>query len=314
MKRRHFLKATAGGAAAGVLLPRFAHSAPFGEFPSSASSLLLPSNVRAQRVLEIFLYGGLSPWETLYYVDEYGTAAGEQFHTFPGDITASKTACGTGASPNGLDFGLDALGKMVQLGPFAMPLRGRSDLMDRTRLLVHRHDLEPHEAAIPHALSGKLIGNPTLAGLGAHIQRYHVDRPEAGRASPYGYLFASASIPGDNVNAAIATGLHPGAARPLRIRVDNTSLFTLLARGNVGGAAQRAQYDATLAAYTQRYANGLKYGGAADVSAPTASRISSSPPAASRIPTRSRRCSTSRSSCRRTTPSAWTALRKTSRR
>lgn len=264
MRRRHFLKATAGGAAAGILIPRFSHAAPFGEFPTSASSLLLPTNVRAQRVLEIFLYGGLSPWETLYYVDEYGTANSEQFHTFPTAIANSKTNCGTGADADGLDFAVDANGKMVQLGPFSMPLRNRADVTSRMRLLVHKHDLEPHEAAIPHALSGKRIGNPTLAGLGAHVQRYFVDRPEVGRASPYGYVFLSDTIGGDNVNAANATGLHPGHARPLRIKVDNTNLFSLLARTGVGGPTQRTQYDAAIAALSARYQNRLRYNGAGD--------------------------------------------------
>lgn len=264
MRRRQFLKATAGGAAAGVLIPRFSQAAPFGEFPSSATSLLLPSNVRATRVLEVFLYGGLSPWETLYCVPSYGAGNNEQYNTFPTAIANARSACGTSGIAATEDFALDSNGQMVQLGPFAAALRARTDAVARMRLLVHRHDLEPHEAAIPLALSGKKIGNPTLAGLGAHIQRYQVDRQGTSRVSPHGYVFVSDNIPGDNVNAAVATGLHPGSARPLRIRLENSNIFTLLARTGVGSAGQRAEYDAAIAALTSRYQNRLKFGGAGD--------------------------------------------------
>lgn len=261
MKRRNFLKVATAGTAGGVLLPRFAHAAPFGAFPSAHAGLQLPESVRARRVLEIFLYGGLSPWETLYLVPGYGQADGTQIHAFPSQLAAAQSACG--GADDGVDFALDANGEMVQLGPFTMPLRSRTDITDRMRLLVHRHDLEPHEAAIPFALSGKRIGNPSLAGLGAHIQRYHVDRPEAGRASPYGYVFVADNIPGDNVNAAVATGLHSGDARPLRVRLESSNrLFSLLARGRTGTAIERAEYDAAMAANIERYQNRLRFGGA----------------------------------------------------
>lgn len=261
MRRRDFLKLTSAGTAGGVLLPRFAHAAPFGEFPSAHSSLQLPPGSRASRVLEIFLYGGLSPWETLYLVPSYGQMDGTQIHAFPSDVAAAQAACA--GADDGVDFALDANGVMVQLGPFTMPLRSRADITARMRLLVQRHDLEPHEAAIPLALSGKRIGNPSLAGLGAHIQRYHVDRPDAARAAPYGYVFVADNIPGDNVNAAVATGLHSGDARPLRVRLESSNrLFDLLARGSVGNASARAQYDAAVSAYVARHQERLRFAGA----------------------------------------------------
>jgi hypothetical protein len=52
---------------------------------------------------------------------------------------------------------------------------------DRMRVLVNARTLEPHEAAIPLALTGKALGSPTMAGLGAHIQRYRTETPVAGR-------------------------------------------------------------------------------------------------------------------------------------
>jgi hypothetical protein len=74
MRRRTFLGLVGGASAAAIAGPYFmrrAH-ARFGAFPGGAESVTLPEGVRAKRVLEVFLYGGLSPWETLYFVRNYG--------------------------------------------------------------------------------------------------------------------------------------------------------------------------------------------------------------------------------------------------
>ncbi|MBA2539486.1 MAG: twin-arginine translocation signal domain-containing protein, partial [Deltaproteobacteria bacterium] len=98
MNRRSFLKWTGGAAATAAVAHRFtrpAHAAAFGEFPVAARDLALPENVRAKRVLEIFCYGGLSSWETLYLVRKYGSPGsafpGTQFHAF--DHSAAITGC-----------------------------------------------------------------------------------------------------------------------------------------------------------------------------------------------------------------------------
>src|SRR5690606_3113969 len=106
-----------------------------------------------------------------------------------------------------------------------------SDLVDRMRIIVQKHDLEPHEAAVPQALTGQPLGRPSAAGLGSHIQRYFGERAAAGRAAPHSYIFAVGGIAGDNVSAAAATGFHPGSARPLSINITNVDGFSdLLAR------------------------------------------------------------------------------------
>ena len=105
---------------------------------------------------------------------------------------------------------------MVELGPFAARLWDRPDVVDRMRLVVQKHNLEPHEAAVPMALTGRPVGQPNAAGLGAHIQRARIDAgltPD--RASPHAYVFATGGISSDNVAAAAAAGTHPGSARPL---------------------------------------------------------------------------------------------------
>jgi hypothetical protein len=250
---------------------RRAH-AQFGAFPGGAEAVTLPEGVRAKRVLEVFLYGGLSQWETLYFVRNYGTPtdpqyANQQYYTYAASNATQLTRCGTASFDTPRDFGTDALGAMVEIGPFADRLWQRSDVVDRMRIVVQKHTLEPHEAAVPQALTGRPVGQPIAAGLGAHVQRARLESgltPD--RASPYSYVFATGGVSSDNVSAAAAAGIHPGAARPLLIKTDNASTFTsLLGRQTVGGA--RAGHDAVVQAYTQQYNGRLTW--------PTGTRVRS---------------------------------------
>jgi hypothetical protein len=260
MRRRTFLGAAFGAAALWKL--RSAR-AQFGAFPSGAESVLLPDGVRARRVLEVFLYGGLSPWETLYYVRGYGTPAdpqyaNQQYYTFKTSNDQMATTCGGGDMDR--TFAQDALGVNVELGPFAWRLWDRQDVVDRMRLVVQKHTLEPHEAAVPQALTGRPVGQPTAAGLGAHVQRARIEAGDMGRASPYSYVFATGGISSDNVAAAAAPGAHPGSARPLLIKTDNAVGFTqLLGRSTVGGG--RATHDALVQAYQEQYDGRLTWPG-----------------------------------------------------
>jgi hypothetical protein len=279
VNRRKFLQLSAAGVGAAVLLSRgSAFASPFGEFPTAAAPKALPVGRRAKRVLEVFLYGGLSPWESLYFVEDYGKPDDpqfdhQQFYTFESGGAngmtprQAMTRCGLPqAEPIGKPFAMDALGKMVNLGPFASVLRDRTDLTDRMRILVSSHNLEPHEAAIPLALTGKAVGSPTMAGLGTHIQRYLTETPDPARKSPYSYVFSTGGLPGDNVQAAFATGMHPGRARPLRIKIDQAErLVSLLGRPTLGSAEARQQYDALVAAYGTQYQERLKFPGRSDL-------------------------------------------------
>ena len=279
MRRRDFLKMSAAGAAgltaAAALRRRRAVAASFGEFPDEAAGVRLPADLRADSVLEIFLYGGISTWETLYLVDEYGRPddpdyPDTQFHTFLGggenSVEQALAACEfPGDEPMGQFFAKDSEGADVALGPFAHRLRQRDDLLARMRILVQHHRLEPHEAAVPQALTGKPLGQPSAAGLGAHIQRYFVERGEAGRSAPYSYLFNAGGVPGDNVSAATATGLHPGVARPLAINITNAERFAeLLGRGAVGSLDARDRYDQLTQVYIAQQRQRLRWAGAGD--------------------------------------------------
>jgi hypothetical protein len=278
VRRRDFLRlsaAAAGAGAASGLFWRRADADPFGEFPAEASALALPSDRRVDSVLEVFLYGGLSAWETLYLVEAYGRPSdpdhpNEQFYTFLGggedSVEEALDRCEfpTG-EPMGSPFARDQNGAEVQLGPFAHRLRQRPDLTSRMRLLVQAHQLEPHEAAVPQALTGRALGQPAAAGLGAHVQRYFGDRADAGRSAPFSYVLAAGGVPGDNVSAASSTGLHPGAARPLSINITNAERFyQLLGRPRVGALDARDRYDQLMSVYVDQYRQRLRWRGAGE--------------------------------------------------
>ena len=257
MRRRRFLGVLGGAAGAAAILRSRRAAAQFGTFPDDDRGALLPANMRAKNILEIFLYGGLSPWETLYYAPDFGRPTdplypNQQYYAFKTTSDAMVATCGNTAVVQSL--GMDDNGVPVQLGPFAAKLAARPDVLGRLRVVVQKHNLEPHEAAVPQALTGRPVGQPTAAGLGAHVQRAKIDADAAAnvtRSAPYSYVFATGGISSDNVAAAAAAGAHPGAARPLLIKTDNAAGFTsLLTRPTV---AHRAQQDALVKAYVGQY-------------------------------------------------------------
>lgn len=277
--RRTFLKtATQAGlllAAGGLISTKRARADVFGVFPKAQEQLILPANMRVENVLEIYLYGGLSPWETLYYVDQYGKNSDTfwwQYQNLAPEALDSNQAAITGCSLSDADitpqfFAKDELGNDVFLGPFAYAFKDRPDFVERMRLMVQRHNLLPHEAAVPMALTGKAVGQPSMAGLGAHIQRFLVEeqtRASANannqRRTPWSYVLASgAAIPSDNTAAFVATGTHPGFARPLRINVDDVARLSLLLERQ-GVKKNSDDHDALVKLYVDQYRNRLQYG------------------------------------------------------
>jgi hypothetical protein len=266
MKRRSFLT-VAGGAGAAVLVGpwiRRSRAASFGVFPGGTESVQIPEAQRAKKILEIYLYGGLSPWETLYFVRDYGkptdtTFPNSQYYAFAASNAAVVASCGGSEAER--PFGLDANGAQVELGPFASRLDSRPDLTDRMRIIAQRHTLEPHEAAVPMALTGRPVGQPNAAGLGTHVQRARIDGGLApDRASPHSYVFSTADISSDNVAAAAAAGSHPGGARPLLLKTNSAAAVTsLLERNTVG--ANRASHDGLVQAYIDQYNERLTFPG-----------------------------------------------------
>lgn len=264
MKRRSFLQAAAAAGASTLIAPRARGS---GDLPEQ----VLPKSARASGVLECFLYGGLTTWETFYAVEEYGrpddpdpSLRNTQYYSFNNPqnqaLTEALTMCGQGEAKL-TPLGLDAAGKMVNLGPLVAPLLSRPDVLSRMRVVVTRHDLEPHEAAIPYAICGRTLGSPSMASLGAHVARHFAEVELSTRKSPLAYAFANNSIPSDNVLATVATGMLPGSSRPLSIKVDAVAqLNTMLARKGVGGLDERARHDELLSVYINQQRRRLRWG------------------------------------------------------
>lgn len=240
--RRRMLAASAAGAVGSLLPASRAHASggAWGELPSG----VWPGASPAYKILEIHLYGGLSPWESFYFRPGPGPqfrgfgpgsgAAGDVFSSLqfnggcagaPGSATASQPFDSTDAT------------HPIHFGPITSPLWAPS-IFDRTRVVVLQHDLLPHEAAIPYAASGFRLGNPKLAGLGAAIQHRALaieeTKPEAMRRRiPFSFVLRplAGGFPGDNVQVFSATGQHPGAARPVVIDSDQSrNLLSLLDR------------------------------------------------------------------------------------
>ena len=269
MKRRDFLKATAvGGAAAatiGTKVRRASAVPAFGDVPADHASVMLPKANQATNILECFMYGGVTPWEGFYCVPEYGSTSARTWHkAYPTDFLNASLACGYDPSNPFTPFANDSSGRQIYLSPFLAPLIARKDVTDRMRIVVNRHTLEPHEAAIPLAMSGKTLGSPSLASLGSHVARYFVDHDVDNlHPSPfsYGFSIASSFVPTDNILTMLATGLHPGAARPLHIKTDGAArLNLLLARTNIGSLDDRSRYDALLQIYDAQYQKRLNFG------------------------------------------------------
>jgi hypothetical protein len=202
---------------------------------------------------------------------------------------------------------------MIHLGPWISPLRERTDIVSRMRVLVQRHDLLPHEGANPYALTGSRLGSPRLAGVGAAIQRHFLDREGGLRATPYAYvLYPGVDFPTDNVRAASSVGFHPGSARPLSVTVDpDSQLSQLLARPAVAG--RREEFDKAVDYYLRTYQNRFRPAARARRRAPPSAQLRVRPlrpprrrPAA--VGPRRTTCS-----CRRTAPSAASRATSTSR-
>ncbi|MFT5430928.1 MAG: hypothetical protein ACI9OJ_001607 [Myxococcota bacterium] len=247
----------------------------WGDLPDGVpSSVFLPESARPKGVLELYMLGGVSPWESFYTVPEYGNpdAVGTQqvqqwwsFQNWGGPTVPEfdKALCGA-SSPLYSPFATDALGMTVNLGPFVRPLRDRPDLLARMRVWVMFHDLQPHEAGIPLAITGHRLGIPQQTSLASHVQRYMGEHAADGRTAPHAYTILQGMPLGNRLDTSWATGLHPATSRPLVIRYGpGSGLAERLNRTSV--SAYREPLDDLVAHYTQqvqsRFANGSSIAG-----------------------------------------------------
>jgi hypothetical protein len=265
--RRRFLKHTGHTALAASALgvPGLARAAgTWGDVPSGVWS-----TAPNLRILEIHLLGGMAPFESFYF----RPAAAVRTRGFDAEVAAlnwnSMLAACSGTPPGPLPapppsppiasqfLANDENGKAVHLGPFAAKL-WPAHIKNRTRVVVLRHDLMPHEAAIPFVMTGLRIGRPTQASMGSAIaQRYRaLDEAAAApfRVAPYSYGLLPEDAFAPFNNALFATmgqlGMHTGASKPLVLRVGSllSTFFSQLGRPGMTPAANalldnlRAQY------------------------------------------------------------------------
>jgi len=242
-------------------------------------------NHQGYKILEIYLRAGASQWESLWLP---GNASAPNFSDF--DLGAPNTApFPSGNSANSADTldlsqvswsdhtsdvpceppdippsSTDAMlfaaqtspgGGNIYWGAPTRPIFNRNDIFSRCRMITQYHDLLPHEAAIPFALTGSRLGNPRLAGTGAAVQRR--DRAlNPDQLLPVSYVLHNGS-PFD-INFAAATGMHPGAARPLVIQLgDSNSFFE-----NLGRTGITPESDDLLLALRHEYRDRLRFRGA----------------------------------------------------
>lgn len=227
---------------------------------------MLGEEHRVESILEFYLFGGVSQYESFYAVPAHGNdasdPAGWHLHLNSGLLEQELAACNFSGELLH-EFGADSSGETVFLGPYAQALRERDDLLERMRICVTAHDALPHEVAIPLAFSGRPLGHPGMAGLGAHIQRYFQSR-DGNSNLPVSYVLEPGSeIVSELGAAAYATGLHPAHARPLRLVIEQIEqLYGLLERSTLGNRA--VQHDSLVAANLERYQKRLLFRGSGE--------------------------------------------------
>ena len=225
------------------------------------------SRARDYKILEIFLTGGLSPWET-FYVDNPGTnesddtSSPESWRGSFGFAAAVECAPSPGGefsrafpvpdSPVHFGFATRALWDAPE---------GETPMWDRTRVVVVRHNQAPHEGGIPISLTGLRLGNPRLAGLGAPIDR-HV-RAGGGDLAADRVFPAAYFLEPDGTNAeldnAVSVGQHGPGYRPVRFPLTGAAEFrAALARTTTGGGGS---YDGLIDAYRASFTDALSHGG-----------------------------------------------------
>lgn len=228
----------------------------------------LPASKRPRRVLEVFLWGGLNPFDTFYCVPAHGDPATGGPHSDQpwmwwayqdGDhsIPARMAQCGAADRDLLLPFAQDSAGHDVSLGPFLYPLRDRADLVERLRVLVLKHHQVPHEGGVPLGLTGLPLGNPRAAATPTYLEAHL--RASAPASLPFTAVVHPDrdNVANHNVTAAFALGLNRPSARPLVLRVPEASgfddaLHAAIARDRLG--SRSADVDAAVAHYVEQYA------------------------------------------------------------
>lgn len=252
LSRRLFLQS--GAAAAATLAVR----------PSWALGTCSPTG-GPRKVLEIFLRGGASQFGAFWYDATLGGATGT------GDATRNADDPGHGVKWNEITSptpqtstwtaatGSPTLGRTVsplfetRLNGFGQQMPKLSDYM---RVLRVRHELLPHEAAIPYATTGTTLGRQKQSGLGAAIWR-RADEANPGTSAIRSLVFQAGSASGDSLaaNYTASFGNHTAARRPPIITLGDPDFFYALERANFTATDPVKYY------YRTRYDGWMRYAG-----------------------------------------------------
>jgi len=204
-----------------------------------------------RRVLEIFLRGGASQWGAFWYDATLGAATGD---TTLSTVTDWPTITNGIVPPSNFWQG-------YQLGRAAAPaLRYVSNglgvnrfLGQHMRVIRVRHELLPHEAAIPYTATGTTLGRTHMSGLGAAIWR-RADEQE-GPLGVRSLVFQSGSESGDDLAARYAAmcGNHGPEFIPPIITLGDPAFYNALPRTNLTTS------DALKGFYRDRYEDRLRF-------------------------------------------------------
>ena len=223
------------------------------------------------KILDIYLGGGASQWETFWLP---GGATMPAFMTHGmgspaldlGNLnwqanvgTVPCTAADLPGVPTDAAFFANQTGGgRIYWGAAAKPVWRRSDILSRCRMVTQYHLLPPHEAAIPFCLTGLTLGNPRMAGTGAAIQRRAHEQFPA-QVLPASYVLHSGAgfAPLAEVPLSMV-GAHPGSARPLVIRVQNNNAFV----DSLSRTGITAESDDLFLALRHEYRDRMRYHGA----------------------------------------------------
>ncbi|MCP4870251.1 MAG: hypothetical protein GY898_16215 [Proteobacteria bacterium] len=210
---------------------------PWASIKEGGEGLMPPVSRRPEGVLELFLFGGLCPWDSFYVVPEFGDpaaggpTAGSMWWAFQDtieNVSDQFARCGGADRPllESSPWASDSAGRGVYLGPWLYPLRERPDIINRMRMWVMRHDQAAHETGVPLAMCGLLHSSPRLASTAAHVQRFFADRQDESRRTPWSTVVypGLSDLSALNGEVASAVGLHGAAARPVSLRLGANGL------------------------------------------------------------------------------------------
>jgi len=156
-----------------------------------------------RKVLEIFHRGGMDPWRSFFRSLNNNGLEPDWTAFAPGSSTTPQVGLNAGT-----------------LGRTAHPLAGTT-LVNRLRVMCLKHDLAPHEAAVPFAMTGTRLGRPLYTGFGTAVNATASD------------TLASVVIDtGDavSVGAATALGGFGASFRPLVLRMGDEDFAATVER------------------------------------------------------------------------------------